>query len=180
MNKTLGLAVGLSVLAIVVSFVGVTKTPEVVYNTVEKFGSASSPSVVDGCMDINGVETCRYEAKMKTATTTLCAFRAPASATSTLERAVVQFNHASSSAVVVYIAKAVSPFATTTNIVTEPLGAAAKGTLVLNATTTLDMDAATVFAPGTYLNVGIQGGDIGGMTGLAPDGLCQAVWQPVR
>jgi hypothetical protein len=172
-----------AVVALVVAGVVVTIfQPEVSVPIIERpIGSASSPSVIDGCTTVEGVTKCYRAQKMATATTTVCSLRAPRNATSTLVSFTANFNLATTSASSVYIAKAVSDSTASTTALTRilafgatqafPVVVGAAGDLVGQydgtlATTTKNTSP-LIFAPGHFLNVSVQGTDSGGTDRLA-------------
>lgn len=113
---------------------------------------------------------------LKTATTTPCAIQSPSS-TSTLLTTSLQVTTASSTATIWVPTKSATAFATTTALAVETtLGSAALGSMmVISSSTNLILDAATTFAPNTWLVWGLEG------VGLPSDttklnGFCQAEW----
>lgn len=154
--------------------VDVTAIAQAVLDKVEQnLGAASSPAVVDGCTEIDGVTRCYRSSSMTQNASTTCTLRAPTSGTSTLTFAAARFNTASTAALTwVEIGKAASIQATTTVLGRGYFAADTKGT-VLATTTPLDaLDEDKTFNPGWYLNVKIPGGG----TGSAPIGKCVAEW----
>lgn len=169
------------------------------YEDEPTLGSASSPSVIDGCIDVEGIRTCYRKQAMRQATSTVCALRAPA-ATSTLVWGGISVRTASSSATIWDLAKASSGFATTTIIATSTIAASAQGAIAAasttNATTTQALAniqsfawtqesarriiADRIFGPREYFVVGVRAGisnsDTAG-TGFVPVGTCSASFQ---
>jgi len=129
----------------------------------QPLGSASSPSVVDGCMEINGVTSCYREGAFISATTTPITVKTPA-ATSTLALGSgCHFTTASTSAKAIRFAKALLQNATTTFLFGANSAASEPRTVV--ATTSTDN---FVFGPNQYLSVSLVGG-----TGVdSPAGFC--------
>ena len=117
------------------------------------------------------------------ASTTPCSIKSP-SATSTLTYASYNFVVASSTeAVVVTIAKGSTGTATTTQIGTDiAIAANAQATVMASSSPTTATDASVVFAPNTYLVLGIQGYTSYG-TGINPysgiQGRCKAIFNIV-
>ena len=112
------------------------------------------------CFSVGGVESCYEVQAMKSATSTICSIRSPRNSTSTLIFGSANFGYASSTGTVrVHLAKsaATNNSATTTALGATNMTAGLSGTL--NATTTaLDIiDDKTVFAPGEWFTVGLQG-----------------------
>jgi hypothetical protein len=199
MTKTFVIGV-VAVLGVVLGLIGlpsndVNTIKQVATEVVKQnLGNASSPSVVDGCQEINGVTKCYRSVKMATATTTVCSLRSPRQATSTLVSFTANFNVATTGASSVYIAKAVSDPTASTTALTKILAFAATqafpvvigeaGDLVGQydgsvATTTKNTSLLT-FAPGHLLNVSVQGSDSGGTDRLAglqtSRGNCYGEW----
>lgn len=122
-----------------------------------------------------GVRLYPASQSFKQATTTLCSFQSP-SATSTLISAGVKVTLASTSATTLRISKATNITASTTAIGTGyDIGAGVPA--FIQASTSPATGAVTVFAPNTYLNVTLTAGDIGGLVGLAPTGVCHATFE---
>lgn len=135
-------------------------------------GSVSSPDIQSPYFSFGGVR--RWGARTETlnsATTTVCALQAPA-ATSTLEFASIRFSVSSTTASTVTIAKATTPYATTTLLASGSVAANAQATLVASTTNSVVVDGIGVFAPNTYLVVGMAGG----AGTFSPTGVCQATW----
>jgi len=124
-------------------------------------------------ISVNGAGTITKRAVMTTATTTVCALQSPA-ATSTLVYGSAYLTVSSTSASTLTIAKATTAYATTTSLGASAIAANAQATII--ASTTPTAGAATVFAPSTYMVVGLQGG-----TGtFSPTGVCTAVFRTVN
>ena len=122
-----------------------------------------------------GVRVYPASQSFKVATTTLCSFQSP-SATSTLIAAGVKVTLASTSATTLNISKSANITASTTAIGSAyAIGAGVPA--FIQASTSPAAGAVTVFAPNTYLNVTLTGGDIGGLVGLAPTGVCHATFE---
>lgn len=155
MNVTNVFTGAVAVLALVLSFAAFSQ-PGQVERVVEKVvGSASSPSVVGGCMDINGVTECHYRQAMKRASTT-CAFKAPANASSTLMYATAFFTESAAGAYSLEWGKAFnSAFATTTSLGNLNTAVAANGDYVFSASTTptTQIDPAQAIASTDWVNL---------------------------
>ena len=140
-------------------------------------GGLSSPDISSPYFSVGGV----YEWKAQTAnliqaSTTLCAIQSPA-ATSTLGRAVIRLVNATTSAVIIDLAKASSPYATTTLLgTTYAMGGSTQVTIVASST---GLGGSQVFAPNDWFVVKHADGTGGGYTGEAPTGVCQAVWTAI-
>lgn len=141
-------------------------------------GSASSPSVIDGCIEVDGVTKCYRKMKMAQATTTVCALKAPTIASSTLIHLTVDATLSSTTATTVTIAKANSGFATTTIIGNQVANAAnAQFTIVASTTAAQNITGtATTFNPGQFVVVGFSGG----IGTFSPTGTCVGEWLVVR
>ena len=138
-------------------------------------GSASSPSVIDGCMEINGVMKCWQQQAMRAATTTVCAFNIGKYGTSTLLFASVAQDLASTS--IVTLAKANTEFATTTIVFEESVTANTQPVTVVLATSTGSANAAKyTFGAGVGADWLVVGIAAGATTLDGPDGVCQAEW----
>lgn len=137
-------------------------------------GAVSGPELFSDFFSINGVKNEYRAGEPTTATTTVCALRAPTYATSTLISGVAQFDVSSTTASTVTVAKASTAFATTTLIRTESVGANAQVTFPLASTTVSALEQTNrTFAPGQYLVVGMAGG----VGTFSPTGGCSAVFQ---
>lgn len=147
------ISAGVSVLVVVLGFFALNK-PVVVEQIV---GSASSPSVINGAMEINGVTTYFYSSKMANASTT-CSQRSPRNATTTLRYAAAKFtNTYGGSFDVQWGTDPNSAFATTTSfgykaaaIASGDVGSFVASTSPLS-TATLE-DPYYLLAPGTWVN----------------------------
>ena len=158
------LAIVLGVLGLI--FLNVTKVDE----SVDSYGSASSPSVVNGCMEINGLTECRYGTRMVTNASTTCAFRSP-SATSTLVRAAATVTNLYGGTFDLEFGKAATIMATTTSlgIVTS---AVLNSTIVASSTPVNGGELLTqIFPPNYWLNVKV------GSSSPTIAGYCSAVFQ---
>ena len=156
MNNKIIVGVAAAVIA-VLGFVFTQQAP-----VVDTLGSASSPSVNGGCMEVEGITRCYKTSAMAQASTT-CSFRSPTQASSTLVSAVGRITNAQGGAFDVEWGKAVATQATTTSL-GRALIAAATGQATAVASTspvqtlaagTSMVDSAGVFAPGTWVNMKI-------------------------
>ncbi len=126
---------------------------------------------------IGGLPVYAARIPMRTATTTVCAFKSP-SATSTLVYAAANFSVSSSTATTWTWGRAANAFATTTVLSSDMIIAgAAKGVIYASTTPANNLnDSKTVFGPGTFLVLseigGITAADPG--TGFVPAGTCNA------
>lgn len=143
--------VGVAVVLSVVLSVWLIRPGDKVVETI--IGSASSPSVVDGCMDVNGVTKCYRARDVRTSSSTICSMKSPTS-TSTLLTASLNTRTGSSTALIYEFGRSTLPDATTTRIGSAFVGA---GQVTIVASSTAS--ATNVFAPNTYLNVKYGGND---------------------
>lgn len=153
MNKKL---IGIALVAILVIAVGVKLLPTKVQERI--VGAVASPELQSPYFTVDGVKHEYRSSPIRTATTTPCAFRSP-TATSTLLSASLQVKVASSTATVWTVAKANSPYATTTAINSFTLASALQGTFVQMGTTSpgaADASVSTI-APNTYIVWGLAG-----------------------
>ncbi len=184
MKNNLGTAVIAAVVALLVvgiSFTFIKPVQNVVNQTL---GANAGPDSYFPCESHNGVTQCFARQPLRAATTTVCALKSP-SATSTLIAANATFRVASStSAVTVDLAKATTPYATTTSLGTAGLASGAQGSF--NASTTnqniASVDNAHIFGPNTWFVVGVRsgitGGDASGVP-FQPAGACNATFQVI-
>lgn len=140
----------------VVALLGLSR-PEPVTKVVEtikeQLGAASSPAVVEGCMEISGGKLCTYGQKMTNASTT-CSFKLPSTASTTLVAAAASITNSFGGGFGVEWGRGATAYATTTSLGYRPgaIASGDKGTFTAS-TTPLDMeDEDFVLAPGGYLN----------------------------
>lgn len=135
-------------------------------------GAVSSPTLMSPYFSFGGVrQWARSTGSLTQATTTVCAIQSPA-ATSTLEMGSIQFTVSSTTASTVTLAKASTPYATTTSLGSHAVAANAQATILATTTATVGIGDKTIFEPSTYFVVGMAGG-----TGtFSPTGTCKAVW----
>lgn len=135
------------------------------------FGSASSPSIVDGCMDVNGVSICAYSQQFTNASTT-CSF-SPKLASSTLIHAAATVINPRGGTFAVEIGKARTAYATTTQFAYFS-GVNVGGTFSVHASSTGlllgERDSAKNFTQGDYLNVKV------GSTTFSGTGKCSSLF----
>lgn len=204
MNKLTTIAIGVvAVVALVISVANVNSSPEVISGSVGaqgvqgpkgdvgprgpqgergpagasavKIGSVASPDIPSPYLTWGGLTTYRANVAFTAATTTVCALQSPV-ATSTLVSFSASFSVSSSTATVVTLAKAATPYATTTRLAFGSISANAQGTLFANATSTdSSVDPITVFGPSQYAVVGMSGG----AGTFSPSGRCTAQWNVV-
>lgn len=161
------------VLALVLGVMAVTKAPVVKEVTVEKsVGALAGPDIPFSYLNWGGAITQRGSMKLAQATTTVCAIQSPA-ATSTLEWAQFDMTTSSTTASVATVAKATTAFATTTLIGNQiEIAANAQANIVASTTAAQLAAGVHVFAPSTWLVLGMQGG----VGTFSPVGNCAASW----
>ncbi len=135
-------------------------------------GARPGPDTDSQCTTQNGLQTCQTRRPLTLATTTPCAIKSP-SATSTLVESGVIITTASSTATTWVMAKATTPFATTTYLDLFSLSSGVQGALQSSATTT-GIDIKQTFAPNTWFVVSKSGDTPAGVL-LA--GQCSATFQ---
>lgn len=191
MNKQLLASVVLLAVVAVVGVVYPRPLPtQVIKETIEKLGAFPSPELLTDYLSFNGIRRFYNRQAIRTATTTICAFRAP-KATSTLTFASWDLVISSSTQVTVLtIAKAANGFATTTMLAEVGIAAGAKSTGYITGSSTVNLAGTTVpgqgvlasfiFSPttgttstsGDWLVFGFAGGQH--PTTGRPTGTCQA------
>lgn len=120
-------------------------------------GNASSPSVIDGCMEVNGLTSCYHRISLNQASTTVCSIKSPV-ATSTLRHGSLKITTGTTTALILYAAKSTS-FAASTTLLAGGYALASNAQVTLLASTSLPFasDGVLMFAPSTYLNFSYQG-----------------------
>lgn len=176
-NKILAIAIVL--VSAVVSY-GVASLKPATIETVVKevpVGAVASPDLPSQYFSFGGVRSWAFRGAFNSASTTVFAYKSP-SATSTLDKQATgcRFDVSSTTASVVTLAKATTPFATTTLLGNQiAIAANAQATIFASTTATQQVAGADVFAPNTYFVVGMQGG-----TGtFSPTGGCQVRWTEI-
>lgn len=142
------------------------------------FSAVSSPILNTPYFGFGDVVQFRAkDSDLTAATTTVCALQSPA-ATSTLIRGMVRLSVSSTTASVVTLAKAATPYATTTPLNLVSVAANAQVTIVSSSTPETDGSISrAVFGPSEWLVVGMQGGISAGT--FSPTGVCQATWEAI-
>lgn len=158
-------AIVLSLVAFGATFIKTNDTPG---EFPVELGSASSPSVVGNCMEVNGVTNCFYSQRMANASTT-CSFK-PA-ATSTLVAFGAKITNSYSGSYGVELAKSATAYSTTTRLGYEATGIAAGNQNTIVASSSLG--AAQVFGPNDFANVKF------GSSSPTVQGTCSAVFQVI-
>lgn len=175
MNKII--TTSLIAVALVLSILAITKeqvqivVPEGQSGIV---GAVSGPDISSPYFSYGGVRHWGAKTESLTeATTTVCALQSPA-ATSTLSFGSIRLSVSSTTASTVTMAKATTPYATTSLLASSAVGANAFLTLV--ATSSLPVGF-TTFAPNTYLVIGMADATPQAGAGtFSPTGVCQATW----
>jgi hypothetical protein len=124
---------------------------------------------------VGGIRYTEVRQEMASATTTVCALASP-NATSTLVNATADFTVSSTSASRVTIAKATTPYATTTQIgQTIAISANAQDTILASTTAAQIGAEVAIFAPNVYTVVSMAGG----VGTFSPTGTCTATYRDV-
>lgn len=173
------------IVAIVVILVGVTLTRQPTQPTPKpSLGSVASPDIQSPYYTVGGSPEWGNRSVTLIASTTPYTYQTPP-ATTTLEDFTCTFRVASSSATTVTLAKSTVPNATTTFLASASISGGAQGTVVASTSAlgSLNPDGPDVFAPNTYLTMGIANaistGDAAPYTGFVPSGSCNVrVIQP--
>lgn len=170
--NTKNILIGGAILALVgLAFVQANKQIQVTVQPQQSANVAavSGPDTYFPYVANNDLQKFGSRAGFAQATTTVCAIISPA-ATSTLVFGSAKFASLSTSAALVTMAKAATPYATTTLLNIASIAAGLQGTVLATTTWAGGLDPATVFAPNTYLVVGVQGAG----TPFSPVGSCEA------
>lgn len=139
-------------------------------------GAVASPDIPSPYISWGGLRYWnRHTTSLTQATTTVCALQSPA-ATSTLSHASIRFTVGTTTNAGVVMAKAATAYATTTALGgTMTLLANEQGTVI--ASTTVQ----SVFAPSTYLVVGMTDQTAEATAGtFSPSGVCQATFIEIQ
>lgn len=157
----------LSVVALVVAFAFPKSADQPV-------GSASSPSVVGDCMEVNGVSTCFYSQRLALASTT-CSVRVPFEAE--LVSATANVAAAPLGTTQYEFGLAATAFATTTSLGRGVIASGAQGSLVASTTqvnTGHIVDQTTVLTAGSFVNL-----KVGTSTPTGQTGVCNVVLRKI-
>ena len=202
MNKTtVGLLIGVALLAFIGGYVWLRPNPTVQYNPPQahftpgtnvtpdtKVGAIPGLEVSSDCFTINGVRTCSYRTGLITASTTICAIPKPNYSTSTLVFGSVelQTGFASSAAKGSYIDMAVvgedtassTAHATTSNnVIGTPFVVFSGGPSTIYASSSGSSAVLTSRVNFGKFLVKISDSAAGSYAGFAPTGVCQATWR---
>jgi hypothetical protein len=142
--------------------------PVEVRTQVQSLGALTSPDIPSPYISVGAVqEWYAKQPSLTQATTTVCALESP-SGTSTLQSFTIKLDVSSTTASRVTLAKAATPYATTTILAEAAVSANAKSTLTATSTTMTEL----VFGPNQYAVVGMAGG----IGTFSPTGVCSAHW----
>lgn len=133
-------------------------------------GSITGPDITSPYLAINGVRS-EYRRSALIASTTPCALQSP-NATSSYAFTSVQVTTASSTATTWTAARALTAFATTTQLGQFSLSSAVLGSMYIDASSTLAVDGGGILPPNTWIVWGVAGTAIADTTKL--NGVCQA------
>lgn len=163
---------GIAVVALVLAFLAYTKPGQTI---VQQLGSASSPSIVGGCMELNGITKCYSTSGFSQASTTLCSIRTPG-ATSTLQYAGASITTASTSALQFEWGKSTVPDATTTPLGIYNLASTIRAVVMASTTVggnsaALAADTPLIFGPNMRINLKYGGSLCPTATGAACNSL---------
>lgn len=144
--------------------------------------AVTGPDMPYPYISVNGVRTWYNNQAFTSATTTPCAILSPAATSTLVGSPALSFSVSSTTTMLVTIAKAATPYATTTVLATSSIASGAQAYIPI-ATTTPVADSTNgratlsdrIFAPNTYLVVGMQGG----VGTFSPTGRCIANFQEV-
>lgn len=176
-NSQIAILAGVVALLVSLGVAAFNKPVNTIVN--DTLGAVTGPDLFFPYLGVNGVNTFYSYSKIRTATTTPCAFKSP-SATSTLVQATIRLDVSSSTATIWDIAKASNAFATTTALIPTAYNVAAGAQAFINASTSVGQTGAgNVIAPNQFIvfgaRQGITAGDTAG-TGFVPSGSCEAIF----
>lgn len=145
-------------------------TPSVQTIVKEKVvGSATSPDISSPYFSFGDVRQWAVRSSLITASNTVCSLQSPVS-TSSLLFASIRLETSTSSASELQFSKGTSPSGTSTLLSANIYKVGANGSAEITASSSL---SGTLFAPSTYLTVGMVGATQGT---VSPTGACQAIW----
>lgn len=160
---------GVGFIAVLALFVSLSRPGTITERVVESLGGASSPAVVDGCMEVNGVTTCSYQQSMRNASTT-CAFKAPIDRKSVLIHSSVSVTDIFGGSYYVEFGKDTKIDATTTSLTVSGVISAA-ATVIASTSPAASTNPGIVFAAGSFLNIKLAS------SSPTVTGTCTAVFQ---
>lgn len=167
------------VLAILLGLLGInpdvqTLVDNRVKEVAEQFGALSSPDIPSNYLQWGGLKIWQKSVALNTANHIACAIQSP-NATSTLISAGVTAQIGTTSALTnIYLAKASTGTATTTNLGTGE--AAANNQFTVIASTTGATGTNFIFAPNQYFVVNLRGGAGVTFPQYSPTGSCYAIF----
>lgn len=164
MNKKLVIGVLVGLLALTGLVVFLTK------DEVKPLGVNSGPQSDFPSFTVNGLEIFYNRIPLRQATTTVCAIKSP-TATSTLIFGSITMTTSTTSASVIDLAKATTPYATTTRLNAKYSLGAGKQATITASTTDSTVALSAIFAPNTYFVVNMVGG---AGKAVSPVGTCVA------
>lgn len=170
-TKNIIIAVAIAGVAVLgVLFPKATNT--VVEKVIEKpLGALSSPDIMSPYISFGGVRQWAQRGTFRSASTTIASIQSPV-ATSTLLSATCDFDVSSTSASTVTFAKDTDESGSSTPLQSFSVSAGAQAHLSLPATTTTAGMSNLVFAPSSYFNVTMGGGN----GTYSPTGGCNLRW----
>jgi hypothetical protein len=179
MDKIKNLGISAIVAALVTVFIAsYVITPDTIVNNVPgKPLGGTNPDVISPYLRFGDVSVwAARTTSFATASTTVCSIQSPA-ATSTLRGAAVDISVSTSSSYILTIARATTPSASTTPLISSAsIASGAKTTLYASSTG----QGSDVWAPNTWLNVTVRGGSSGVTYPFTMGaGSCQATWEQV-
>ncbi len=159
----------------------VQPSPQVVKEVIKEIGAMPGNELPGPEFAVAGVKSFFVNQSMVTSTGTPCALKAP-SASSTLVSASFDFQNASSTAVVLVMAKASTAYATTTQIGNTYLTTTAQTDLTLLASTTAADKAAQddIFEPNYWLVLSMANSGGTGGPYASTKGTCKAEFRLVK
>ena len=141
----------------------------------EIVGAVAGPNAYLPYVANNNLQTYSLTKEFQLASTTICYIKSP-SATSSLSFAGVNFTTSSTTSSVVTLAKASTPYATTTALNTLTLSAGAQGVMIATSSVaTVGVVSNNIFGPNQYFVVGMQGG----VGTFSPVGSCSAEFKRI-
>lgn len=168
-NKSLWVAL---IVVALIAIIGIQfpKATEVIRNNV--VGSVTGDTLTTRSWTVNGVRHEYLRTGLNKATTTPCAILSPSATSSYLMTGVTVTTATSTDSTVWTAARALSPYATTTQLGQATLAAGTIGAVAVNASTTVAFNGAGILAPNTFIVWGVQGTTPGSTANL--NGFCEA------
>src|SRR5574343_1230466 len=154
MNKILGVLI-FGIVTIFGSIVVYDRTHRETTPNSSTLGSLSSTEIYSPYVNFGGVQHEYREKDLATATTTPCALQSP-SATSSLLHASLKITTGTSTATTWTVARATTPYATTTAFQSFSLGSGANGYMMVGTASTT-IDGLGIIPPNQYIVWGVAG-----------------------